>query len=1035
MIDIAHLNPISQPILERLHGLSQQPTMTGWRYWAADLIVPMALTADLDTWTGGEVNEKKYLTWPAGQVQWLGQVITVPSTLNNYPTHWQSLRLSLIWWSIDVQIYVNGQLVQAGDLFDARVRVLLSESVQPGDAWDVRIRLVSPGHDKGALMQSIAIYESNDPSQPEPGFIATELAVVSAYLPNHPQIAQSLQAIDWQLLATDALAFKTQLQELRQQLMATVQLPTTAQISLLSHAHLDMAWLWEVAETWEVADRTFQSVLALQAEYPQLTFGHTSPALYAWLEEHRPQLFAQIQAQVKTGRWEVVGGMWIEPDLNLISGESIARQIIYGQRYVQSKFGSVSRVAWLPDTFGFCQQLPQLLQLGQIDYFVTQKFLWNDTNQFPHQLFWWQSPDGSKVLSYMSAPIGEGIEPVKIAKYAEQWTASTGETDALWLFGVGDHGGGPSRDMLAIQERWQHSPFCPPMQFTTAEQYLASKVSDQLPVWTDELYLEFHRGCYTTHADQKRANRQSEDLLYQAELWSTIASLRQGNCQPLPEIEQAWQLTLFNQFHDILPGSAIQPVYATANEEWLLVQELTTEVINRSLATICQQLDLAQPPSPDAVPLVIFNSLNWSRTAVIHWPIAESMASWQVYDNQGQLVPSEQSQGELIFLITDLPSVGYQTVWLIAGARKAPALAPPHWCLENQYVRVVIDAVTGDIASIFDKIQHRSVLSAPGNQLQSFTDAGQYWDAWNIDPHYADHPLPPSLLQSIEWLHDGEIEQRLQVVRTIGKSTFTQDYVLAAHTPVLAIETTVDWQEEHVLVKATFPLNFRAATVTCEVPCGVMVRPTQPEQPLDIAKWEIPAYRWVDLTNAELNYGVSLLNDCKYGYSYQPDRLSLTLLRSSTWPDPQADLGQHHFTYSIYPHVGSWSAANVVRQGVELNSPLQIVLATPQSGVAPNVHSFLDLGAAGAQLVLMALSPAHLHADRVVLRCYESAGQSIVCDLQNSVGLAMGEAIDLLETPLPDIANNQLVQPWQIKSWLLHTNLIPNQTPSPPGQQ
>ncbi len=1021
MSDTAHLNPILKSILECLRGLSQQSNISGWRYWPADLDISEALQADLQTWVSGEVNEKQYLTWPAGQVQWLGQVITVPSQLQGYPTHLQTLRLSLVWWSIDVQIYVNGQLVQAGDLFDARVRVLLGAAVQPGDAWDVRIRLVSPGHDPGALMQSIAIYESDDPSQPEPGFIADELAVLDAYLPHHPEIEKVLQSIDWQLLATSVPGFQSQLHNLRQQLIDNIKLPPVAQISLLGHAHLDMAWLWEVSETWEVADRTFQSVLALQAEYPQLTFCHTSPALYAWIEEHRPQLFAQIQAQVKTGRWEVVGGMWIEPDLNLISGESIARQIIYGQRYVREKFGKIDRVAWLPDTFGFCQQLPQLLKLGQIDYFVTQKFLWNDTNQFPHQLFWWQSPDGSKVLSYMSSPIGEGIEPVKMATYAAQWTASTGEADALWLFGVGDHGGGPSRDMLAIQERWQQSPCFPPLKFTTAEQYLASKAHDQLPIWQDELYLEFHRGCYTTHADQKRANRQAEDLLYQAELWSTIAGLLQGNCQPLPEIEQAWKLTLFNQFHDILPGSAIQPVYVTANEEWPVVQEITTQVINNSLVTICQQLDLA-PPYPDAVPLVIFNSLNWSRTAVIHWPVTTVSSGWQVWDDQGQLIPSAHSQGELIFVAADLPSVGYQSVWLAPAVRAEPSPRPSHWCLENQYVQVTIDPQTGDIASIFDKIQHRAVLSAAGNQLQSFTDAGQYWDAWNIDPHYAEHPLPPAQLQSIEWIHHGEIEQRLQVVRSIGKSTFTQDYVLAAHSPGLSIETTVDWQEEHVLVKATFPLSFSAATVTCEVPCGVMVRPTQPEQPLDQAKREIPAYRWVDLTSPELNYGVSLLNDCKYGYSYQPHQVSLTLLRSSTWPDPQADIGQHQFTYVIYPHESTWSEAEMFRRGAELNSPLQLVLASAQVGLAPSTHSFLDFGAAGQQLVLMAVQPAHDHLGQVVLRCYEATGQTGTCDLQNSLGLEMGEAIDLLETPLPDADQHQSVNPWQIKSWLLHKN-------------
>ncbi len=1039
MSDTAHLNPIFKSTLERLRGLSQQPHITGWRYWSADLPTPDALAADLNTWIVGAVNEKKYLTWPAGQVQWLGQIITVPEQLQGYPTQLQTLRLSLVWWSIDVQIYVNGQLVQAGDLFDARVRVLLDTAVQPGDEWDVRIRLVSPGHDPGALMQSIAIYESSDPSQPEPGFIADELAMVNAYLPNHPELERILELIDWPLLKKSVPDFQTQLQSLRQQLISKIKLPPSAQISLLGHAHLDMAWLWEVSETWEVADRTFQSVLALQAEDPQMTFCHTSPALYAWIEEHRPQLFAQIQAQVKTGRWEVVGGMWIEPDLNLISGESIARQIIYGQRYVKSRFGRVDRVAWLPDTFGFCQQLPQLLQLGQIDYFVTQKFLWNDTNQFPHQLFWWQSPDGTKILSYMSSPIGEGIEPVKMAEYASQWTASTGEPEALWLFGVGDHGGGPSRDMLAIKERWQQSPWCPPLKFTTVAPYLASKASDQLPVWTDELYLEFHRGCYTTHADQKRANRQAEDLLYQAELWSTIASLLQGNCQPRPEIEQAWKLTLFNQFHDILPGSAIQPVYITANEEWPVVQELTTQLINNSLVTIGQQIQWHAPPHPEALPLVIFNSLNWSRTAVIHWPVPAGSGRWQVWDDQGQLIPSDQHPEELIFLAADLPSVGYRSIWLVPATNSLSTKSsstehPSHWCLENSLVRVTINPQTGDIASMVDKIQQLEILSAPGNQLQSFTDAGQYWDAWNIDPQYSEHPLPPSQLQSIAWIHCGEIEQRLQVVRRVGQSTFTQDYVLGVNSPGLAIETMVDWQEQHVLVKATFPLSWSAATVTCEVPCGVIVRPTQPQAPLEKTKWEIPAYRWVDLTSPELNYGVSLLNDCKYGYSYQPDRLSLTLLRSSTWPDPQADIGQHQFSYVLYPHSGNWSAA--VQRGMELNSPLQMLLANVDLpvGEQPSTHSFLDLGSAGDRLMLMALQPALDYSGQVVLRCYETAGQAGRCDLQNSLGLVMGEAIDLLETQLPESDQHPLVNPWQIKSWLLHKNSPSDRTPFPPEQ-
>jgi alpha-mannosidase len=400
-------------LLEKLRSLSQEP-ITNWRWQKNNAVLP---PAHGQQWETVEIDGKGYVSWPAGEVRWLATNIVVPEYLHGYPTTGQSLRLSLVWWAIDTQIYVNGQLVQAGDLFDARTRVLLGQVVQPGDTWEIQIRIESPGHDRGAIMQSLAVYESHSSQLPEPSFIADEIAVATAY--GLTGALEVLAQLDWQCLTANFAKFQQQLQQIRWQLAGSFD-RTQSHISLLGHAHLDMAWLWDVSETWGVADQTFTSVLNLQAEFPALTFGHTSPALYAWIEENRPVLFSQIQSQVKSGRWEVLGGMWIEPDLNLISAESIARQIIYGQRYVKAKFDQVSTVAWLPDTFGFCQQLPQLLQLGHIDYFVTQKFRWNDTNQFPHQLFWWQSLDGSQVLAYLSAPIGEGIEPVKIAEYGRQ---------------------------------------------------------------------------------------------------------------------------------------------------------------------------------------------------------------------------------------------------------------------------------------------------------------------------------------------------------------------------------------------------------------------------------------------------------------------------------------------------------------------------------------------------------------------------------------------------------------------------------------
>jgi alpha-mannosidase len=1008
--------------LDRLRSLSRLE-IADWRWQAADL--PMALTEDVQQWHLADRDAEQYWSWSPGEVRWFATTIQVPEHLSNYPTSGQSLRLALVWWSIDTQIYINGQLVQAGDLFDSRVRVLLGATVQPGDLWDVRLRLVSPAHDRGALMESIALYESPDPSQPEPGFVADEIAIAIHY--GLAGAAELLQDLQWLPLVTLA-AFQQQLLKIRRELQAKFQ-PGDARIYLLGHAHLDLAWLWPVAETWEVAERTFASVLALQAEYPQLTFCHTSPVLYDWMEKNRPELFDRIQAMARSGRWEVVGGMWVEPDLNLISGESIARQLIYGQRYVREKFGQVSKVAWLPDTFGFCQQLPQLMKLGQMEYFVTQKFRWNDTNPFPHQLFWWQSPDGSQVLSYMSAPIGEGLDPVAVAVYGAQWQQDTGDAQALWLLGVGDHGGGPTRDMLKIQERWQASSLCPPWEFSTVEKYLAPRATNNLPIWQDELYLEFHRGCYTTHAEQKRANRLAERDLYQAELWSTIGNLLGHQRQPSRHREhqsalvEAWKLVLFQQFHDILPGSAIGEVYVQANREWAMAKEITDGLQSEALAAIAAQITLPPASGSAALPLVVFNSLNWSRSTLLHWPCKDR--AWRVADHQGQPLKSFWSEGHLRIAVPAVPSIGYRLLWLIPEdpeiARDRSTEPDARWCLENDLLLVTINPQSGDIESLWDKQRQLEILAAPGNQLLAFTDAHQYWDAWNIDPAYAQHPLPAAELRSIQWLPSDGIEQRLQVIRQIGQSQFIQTYVLQGDSPRLDIETTVDWQERHVLVKAVFPLAWNTDRVTGEVACGVMERPTNSTDPLDKAKWEVPVHRWLDSTSQDLNYGLALLNDSKYGYSYRPDRLEITLLRAPTWPDPEADRGFHQFTYALYPHENDWQTAQLVRRGYELNYPLQASLITSPNLTAalPPIGSCLDLGA--DNLVLMALQPSMDYPDKLVLRCYETSGQKAQCKMSGLLDFYIDRPIDLLETPIEDKEENQTVQPWQIKSWWLRS--------------
>jgi alpha-mannosidase len=1147
---VSGFTPDIQPIvaaIEKLRSLSQSNVQSSWRCSHDDFSVSQVIAADISSWSHIQCNEKGHIAWDKGRnTLWLVQKIIVPPSLKlGYPLTGLSLRLALVWWADAVQVYVDGKLAVEGDLFDFSPRVLLGDAVTPGDEYTVAIRLVSPGHDNGALMRSHLVFESYN--SVDPGFVADEVAVIQQYLQSFAphQLTDFAEMLEEKLNQLEKSNFDRVLVDLRQNL-TKFALNTSAKIFLLGHAHLDMAWLWRVEETWKVAQNTFESVLKLQADFPDLIFCHSTPALYEWVEKNRPDLFAAIQTQVKAGKWEVLGGFWIEPELNLISGESIVRQLLYGQLYTQEKFGKISPIVWVPDTFGFCWTLPQFMQQAGIEFFVTQKLRWNDTTKFPYDIFWWTAPDGSKILSYMSALIGEGIDPVKMAAYSCEWQSKTSQTnvtpDALWLPGVGDHGGGPTRDMLEISQRWQNSPFFPKLEFSSAEDYLR-KISKQLsvnsgqesvnnnqlsvnsyqksqennqlsqdetqevekekeelenkgknqdlgmgngekssqksfPSWNDELYLEFHRGCYTTHAEQKRFNRRCETLLYQAELFSAIALANRrfiafhnnSTIYPKTKLEQAWKQVLFNQFHDILPGSSITEVYTDALPQWQQAETTATEILQTSLNAIISQANIPQPPHPEALPVFVFNSLNWKRNEVvkINLPPKFSQSCCVFTSETPEKYKPVLSQlthpSQLLFYAENIPSVGYRIFWICPqnpsntvslrmkqsgrkqshqlktntrekNLRQNQLISPEtsEFILENELLLVTVDKITGNLSSIFDKINHREILKEPGNQLQAFQDSGQYWDAWNIDPNYSQHPLPPAQLKSIQYLQQGIIKNTIRVICQIGKSEFCQDYILEIDSPVLKISTTVNWQEKHTLVKAVFPLNLEAEFASYEIPCGAIQRTTKPQTDAEKAKWEVPAMRWADLTETN-SYGVSLLNDCKYGYDAKPNQISLTLLRSTQFPDSEADQGIHEFTYAIYLHLDTWETSKTVRLGYELNTPLITIIATqnPQNSEPnqTNQHSVSFLDLSSPNLILMALKQAETSSPENpewILRCYECHGKIAEMQLQGDLGLNLVEPVNLLEKTLNDpfVKFEQqkfTVLPWKIVSFKVNSH-------------
>ncbi|NJR62778.1 MAG: alpha-mannosidase, partial [Cyanobacteria bacterium CRU_2_1] len=587
-----------------------------------------------------------------------------------------------------------------------------------------------------------------------------------------------------------------------------------------------------------------------------------------------------------------------------------------------------------------------------------------------------------------------------------------------------------------------------------------------LPTWNDELYLEFHRGCYTTHADQKQQNRQCERLLYEAELFTSIAALLTQTPYPKASLERAWKQILFNQFHDILPGSAIPEVYEDANRAWQEARQVGDRIRDAALRTIACQIIFPAPPYPDAKPIVVFNALNWERSAVVTLQIPcdgePSSPNWQIYSLEGDTIETHcrteaNRHDSLSFWAEQIPAIGYHGFWLCPSSpnlRKTQSQSPsaledlggekdlciadlhpdssPKFTLENEFLAVTINPATGDLSNIFDKIQQREILRDAGNQLQAFQDHGQYWDAWNIDPNYAQFPLAPAQLKAISADRLGTLETQIHVTRSIGQSTFKQSYRLQKGSPVLQIVTIADWQEQHILVKAAFPLHLEADYASYEMPYGAIERPTQSQHDRDKAKWEVPALQWADLSDG--HYGVSILSDYKHGYDSQPNQLRLTLLRGSEWPDPMADYRSHLFTYAIYPHRGNWQTAQTVRRAYELNHPLQVVMLKTQEPDAPHltlppIGQFLNLHA--ENWILTAFKQAEDHPEQWVLRGYECHGQTAKLSWQNSLGL-LTDSLDsttwrstnLLEQPnVDDRANNPeetAIEPWRIATFLLN---------------
>jgi alpha-mannosidase len=1002
---------------------------------------------------------------------WFRQTIQLPATLNGY-----DLTGARIWFqfhadangSIPVILYFNGRRVALGEDLEPEV---LFDDARPGDKVVVAVKLLETIDVKS--FRGATLRADFPESRPNPQSLAEEFLSAALLIPSlaptdvagkmNPAatLNGAIDAVDLQALdaaeagsaearALGQAKFDASLKAAQARLEALRPLLQQATFLLDGNAHIDAAWLWPWTETVDVVHRTFGTALQLMNEYPAYTYTQSAAAYNEWMAQKYPALNNEIKQRIKEGRWEIVGGMWVEPDLNMPDGESLVRQLLVGKRWYKQAYGVDVRIGWNPDSFGYTWQLPQIYKKSGIDYFVTQKMTWNDTNKLPFKLFWWQSPDGSKVLTYFPHDyVNLNLSPVRLSDdLATARQRSPGLTEMMDLYGVGDHGGGPTRAILDEGFRWATpsaaavaanggEPVTPNYQFGTAQSFF-STVEKQIapdsptwnyqsipkyappaavpgktaiPTWDSELYLEYHRGVYTTQANHKKNMRDSEEEVLNAEKWSSLAWL-DGLAYPGAELTEDWKKVLFNQFHDLAAGSGIGVIYKDAQKDYDWVRMSTNEISNEALETVAEHVST----SGDGIPVLVYNPLGWERSGDVRAEVqlpAGGVNGVMIVDASGKprfpirsAIDPETGVARLTFHVSDVPALGYKVIRVVsetisatmgtAGEDSGDSIA-----LSDENLRVVVNKTTGCITSLEEEGQETLAPGSCGNQLQFFKDTPKDYDAWNIDPGTLD--VPPSMTgkaDSVELLHTDTPRPTIRVAFSWQNSKFVQ--TISLRSDVVDIENDFDWHEKHVLLKAAFPLAVKSDFATYEIPYGAIERPTTRNNSWEKAQFEVPAMRWADLSGAGPDgkvHGLSLLNQDKYGYDAVGNVLRLTLLRSPTWPDPDADQGHHHFHYAVYPHAGTWKDALTVRHGWEYDYPLQAVVTTAHAGSLPAEHSFASVSP--ENVVLTAVKKAE-DANGLIFRVYEWAGKETTAEFHVPQGATGATVTNLMEQPEGD---------------------------------
>lgn len=794
---------------------------------------------------------------------------------------------------------------------------------------------------------------------------------------------------------------------LRKELYGTMRTGSEPVLWSIGHTHIDVAWQWTYHVSRNKAARSFATNLRLLEDNPDYLFMSSQPVLYEYVMEDQPSIYEQIKQRVAEGRWEPEGGMYVEADTNLTSGESLVRQFLVGKRFFRKEFGVDNKILWLPDVFGYSGNLPQICKKCGIDYFYTTKIGWNEYSKFPYDTFRWRGLDGSTVLTHFGCAISYSeietdwmttynptLEPRFVLGAWKRYQQKDINRDLLFDFGFGDGGGGPTQEMIDYGRRFNAGiPGCPTVKFAKAGDFfrhLEQDVSDNphLPEWDGEMYLEFHRGTYTSQALTKKNNRKSEQLYHDIEnLWSFAKLLDINGDYPTESINENWKLILLNQFHDVLPGSSIHKVYEDAAEHYQKILSEGSDMRDQATASIAAMIR----SEGDAI--VVFNTMSFDRSPVIVYD-GEIPG---LLDTDGHYVICQKTHdGKTIFIAPNVPAKGWKTFPIAPAVEvEAEPVTISAQGIETSAMKVTFDE-NMHITSLYSKVAGRETMptGAVGGQIIAYDDVARTDDNWNVQAYYREKYHIIDSVVDVQILEAGPVRGVIRVIRKFRNSTICTDIIAYADSEELRFDYNIDWNEHDLFVKAEYPVDVNAKNASYDIQFGHVERPVHKNTLADFARFEVCGHKYADLSDG--GFGLAILNDCKYGFNASRNSLGITLLKCSTYPDKKCDIGHHTFSYALYPHAGDLLDARVRDHAYDFNFTASVETISAQEGILPANLSLFRVSA--PNVVIETIKKAE-DSDDIILRLYEAENKRTDCTLTAAFDLAEAVQTNLMEEP------------------------------------